>query len=72
MRKHNYVVGYEGEGQCIYGKDDNTYNYIDLLTLWQAQKLAKRVVCQQGKKINKSIVYKLVEVKNGNKSNISG
>ena len=66
MRKHNYVVGYEGEGQCVYGKEvEVKYNWIDLLTLWQAQKLAKKIVSQNGKKINKSVIYKLVEVKMG-------
>lgn len=66
MRKHNYVVGYEGEGQCAYGKKvDFKYDFIDLLTLKQAQKLTKKIVClhRDGRKIRKSVIYKLVEVK---------
>jgi len=57
MRKHNYVVGYEGEGQCVYGFEK--LEYINLLTLFQARKLAKKTVCG----CDKSVVYKLVEVK---------
>lgn len=67
MRRHNYVVGYGGEGQVAYGKRLKDRNdFIDLLTLKQAQKLKKKIVClcQNGEKINKSIIYKLVEVKN--------
>ena len=65
MRKHNYVVGYRGEGQCVYGKIefDDGYSFIELLTLKQARKLSKTTVSVMGKKINKSVVYKLVEVK---------
>ena len=61
MRKHNYVVGYEGERQCVY---DDGYSYVNLLTLKQAQKLAKKIVTKYPDgKIDKSVVYKLVRVK---------
>lgn len=67
MRKHNYVVGYEGKGQCVYGKredDDNRYNWIDLMTLKQAQKLSKKIIYKYDDgKIEKSVIYKLVKVK---------
>lgn len=64
MRKHNYAVGYRGERQCIYGKTGMSSNkctdpYIDPLTLNQAKKLSKKIRSNW----NKSIVYKLVEVK---------
>lgn len=65
MRKHNYVVGYEGDGQCVYGKpeEDGSSNYITPLTLIQAKMLAKKIVDKRCKIIDKSVVYKLVRVK---------
>lgn len=65
MRKHNYVVGYTGEGQCAYGKRglDEGCGWVNLMTLNQAQTLSKEIVSLDGKKISKSVVYKLVEVK---------
>lgn len=65
MRKRNYVVGYTGEGQCAYGKRGivDGCGWVNLLTLKQAQTLSKEIVSLGGKKITKSVVYKLVEVK---------
>ena len=60
MRKHNYLIGYEGEGQCIYGQIET---YCDLMTLFQAKQMAKRTCSyNNGCKI-KTFVYKLVKVK---------
>lgn len=44
-RKHNYLVGYEGEGEVIYGKDGSTGNstYADPLTLCQARLRVKKL-----------------------------
>ncbi len=53
--KRNYVVGYLGEGQCIYGKENYEYTFhnktepvvvnpktwIDKLTLLEAKRLKK-------------------------------
>ena len=63
MRKHNYVVGYEGEGQCVYGSNES-YHSIDLKTLIQARKLSKNMhwTDKKGKRHN-SVIYKLVRVK---------
>lgn len=63
MRKHNYVVGFRGEGQCIYGgktrSTEEYTDYVNLLTLFQArQKLRKFPIIKDLK------IYKLVEVKN--------
>ena len=33
MRRKNYVVGYKGEGQCIYGKQGSYPEFVDLMTL---------------------------------------
>jgi len=64
MRKHNYVVGYEGVNQCVYGKDDcREQCWVNPLTLKQAQKMAKELETIDGKKIYKGKVFKLVEVK---------
>lgn len=39
MRKHNYVVGFLGDRQCVYGKfDKDERSWVDLLTLSQAKK----------------------------------
>lgn len=60
MRKHNYVVGYKGDGNIVYGKDCSSgkSKWAEPLTLFQAKNMAKRLVA--GK--TKSLVYKLVEV----------
>lgn len=65
MRKHNFVVGYEGEDQCIYAKEkgSNHPDYLSPLTLLQARKLSKTITCGQSGKIIKSAVFKLVKVK---------
>lgn len=64
MRKHNYLIGYRGEEQCVYGNDDSgIFDWTNPLTLSQAKKLSKKTyTMEKGKKI-KSTVYKLVEVK---------
>lgn len=59
VRKHNYLVGYEGEGQCVYGKD----GYVELMTLFQAKNMAKKTISPWYRKTFKSVVYKLVKVK---------
>lgn len=63
MRKHNYVVGYEGDGQCVYGVDDgNCQQWINPVTLYQAKKMSKKIITPQIRKPVKSVVYKLVKV----------
>ena len=65
-RKHNYVIGYKGEGQCIYGREINggtIREYIQPLTLWQARNLSKRTFSWNNNKKIKTVIYKIVEVK---------
>lgn len=51
MRKHNYVVGFVGERQCIYGKIDNdSRSWIDPLTLFQAKGRVKHLYRTRGLK----------------------
>jgi hypothetical protein len=59
-RKHNYVVGYEGEGQCIYGKDylKDCRRYSKLFTFSQAVEFASNRVSTRAKQV----VFKLVKV----------
>ncbi len=60
MRKHNYLVGYRGEGQCVYGRaetDSDWNDSVDLLTLFQAKQRRKKLLGRGGK------IYKLVELK---------
>lgn len=64
MRKHNYVVAFEGEGQCVYGKDIfdkqfgcNVASFTKPMTIYQAIRQL-RTLSAQGKKV----IYKLVEV----------
>ena len=33
-RKHNYVVGYEGEGQCVYGRHESICRVLFLRCLY--------------------------------------
>lgn len=57
MRKHNYVVGFIGEGQVVYGKDENHLpKWVEPLTLAQAKKRLNKLA--EGKKS----IYKLVKV----------
>ena len=65
MRKHNYVIGYEGERQCIYGKDkDNKSEFCDPMTLFQAKQSVKKTFCFfNNGYLRKTCVYKLVKVK---------
>lgn len=52
MRKHNYVVGFEGERECAYGKD----SFVHPMTILQAVRELKAL---SG---TKKAVYKLVKV----------
>lgn len=61
MRKHNYLVGFVGEKQYVYGEDvcDDQYttkvsSFTRPMTIWQAVKAIK----QLGK--GKKTIYKLV------------
>ena len=59
MRKHNYCLGYRGDGNVAYGKDENGKSrWIELLTSKEARKKAKEGHYQSGIRI-----YKLVELK---------
>ena len=68
MRKHNYVVGYEGENQCVYGEERRKLHkqnegIATPMTLKQAQKLSRKIISPgDNNKIIKSVVYKLVKV----------
>lgn len=64
MRKHNFLIGYEGENQCAYGKEvARKLTYAEPMTLWQAKKLAKKTFCINNNRKVKTVVYKLVRVK---------
>ncbi len=58
MRKDNYIIGYEGEGQCIYGKDkDNLSQFCELMTFFQANQMAKRTCSyNNGRKIKQLFI----------------
>lgn len=61
-KKKLYVVGYDGDGQCLYGKDiignlDKTPDYIDPMTEFQAKNYLKKMPN------NEAVIYKLVPVK---------
>ena len=61
MRKHNYVVGYRGEGQCVYGERDEEIHYSN----WTGPLTLMEAKIRVGELRNKgAVVYKLVEVKN--------
>ena len=64
MRKHNYVVGFEGEGNVAYGKDREESKYrvsgwTHLLTLFQAKQQVKKLSKPNR---GKRYIYKLVKV----------
>lgn len=59
MRKDNYVVGFEGQYQCIYGKDENTSSkWVQPLTLIQAKKQVRELCTSTSRRC----IYKLVKV----------
>ena len=58
-RKHNYVIGYPGAGQCVYGKHDDDGHYhswVDLLTPHQAKAVQKKMPNRSAR------IYRLVDV----------
>ncbi len=64
MRKHNYVCGYPGENQVIYGNDNGHTltgkNWTHPMTLFQAKQYVKKI----NKRINQGmVVFKIVEIK---------
>lgn len=64
-RKHNYIVGYLGENQCIYGNAGALKNkdWIDPMTLFQAKQYVKKINKKwslKGKDAMK--VFKLIEL----------
>jgi len=58
MRKHNYVVGFNGDGQVGYGKENT---WAELLTFKEAQKAVKKLLKPNYARC-KRIIYKLVSV----------
>ena len=57
-RKHNYVVGFEGNNQCIYGRGAGENN-LDPMTLFQAKRQVRTLGQSRGVK---RTIYKLVPV----------
>jgi hypothetical protein len=64
MRKRNYVVGFTGKGQVVYGKKisnevyDRKNSYIDLLTYKEAQKEVRNLLKPNYSK-SKRYIYEL-------------
>ena len=68
MRKHNYLVGYKGESQCVYGYVKKVYGdrereWVTPMTLTEAKKIRKYITTPTRGRTIKSVIYKLVEVK---------
>ena len=59
-RKHNYVVGFNGEGQCAYGKD-TPHESIDLMSIFQAKRAVKKLF-KSTRAHPKRTIFKLVPV----------
>lgn len=66
-KKYNYLVGYVGENQCVYGQD--VYNdkfrtkvasFTQPMTIPQAKRAIKRLSTK-----TKKVIYKLVPVAEG-------
>ena len=62
MRKHNYLVGYKGEGNIVYGSERQDYRFTNPMTFSHAKRLSKKIFCFKRKKKVSSVIYKLVEV----------
>lgn len=66
MRKKNYLVGYKGDGQCVYGRENKFtgLNFIPLMTLDEAEQYVKGLVTSHSDgSVSRGIIFKLVEVK---------
>ena len=58
--KHKYLVGWNSESQCVYGKDvEKQASFTDPMTYFQACNRVKELT--KGFRI-KRVVYELVEV----------
>lgn len=63
-RKHNYLVGFVGENQVAYGKDQrDTSSWVELMTLHQAKGRLKKLHPTSRQKVT---IYKLVPVRSNN------
>lgn len=65
-RKYNYVVGFSGENQCVYGRDKYSQefktmvsSYVNPMTRGEAEEYAKRLT--PASPVNR-YVFKLVPV----------
>lgn len=66
-RKHRFVVGYQGDRECVYGADHfkstaphGNYElgrHVDLMTEWQAARALREMPCDG------AVIYELVPVK---------
>lgn len=66
MRKHNYVVGYKREGECVYGISYDKIGdgqHTQPMTLNQAIKARKKTRLSNGGDTEIFKIFKLVEVK---------
>lgn len=54
MRKDRYVVGYQGAGNVVYGKQ---FRFTEPLTAFQAHGTLKKMPCKG------AVIFKLVPVK---------
>ncbi len=60
-RKHNYLVGYVGEGQCVYGRlFEGEFHWAQPMTLAQSKRLLRGL---HPTPKQKTTVYKLVPIK---------
>ena len=58
-----YVIGYDQDRQCIYGKDeDGNSKWIDPFTLKEAKKEMGKF--DKNENNEKPVIYKLVPIKN--------
>ncbi len=62
-RKENYIVGFGGEGRCVYGRDnkDRTASLTDPMTLAQAKTSVQKLMKLQDDR-TKRYIFKLVPV----------
>ncbi len=61
-RKHNYVVGFEGESQVVYGKDVSSEQFKNDIASYTAPMTILQAIRQLGTLNGKKAVYKLVKV----------
>lgn len=61
-RKHEYLVGWQGDGQCRYGKkEEGAIRFVMPMTKFQAERYLRKMPVQKGSRTF-PVLYRLIEM----------